>query len=296
MLLFQLLLLNLLQLLWAVVGSTRALPLIIQLVLEGQRSSSGARILLFPRRSVLVEGWRRRQLAMTNKRRLATLTTAASATQVVTYVGACGGKPVPLLLLIAIVVMVGGGVLLTAGRRRTAGRLLLSMNRAGPRLRTAAGGRGWIIGVSALAHFLCVHLLRPEVVRLAAAQLTYTGLWPRRLGGSAPSWHLVGRLLPAVASSRCCDRRSMALCMGHHRVASFVLEKVSRMWARYACCLLLWMLMAARMVLVLTGPATMLPIGRRGHLRHRSGEILGQKVVCWLGRRRMNVAKGWDRN
>ncbi len=86
MLLFQLLLLNLLQLLWAVVGSTRALPLIIQRVLEGQRSSSGAGILLFPRRSVLVEGWRRGQLAMTNKWRLATLTAAASATQVVTYV------------------------------------------------------------------------------------------------------------------------------------------------------------------------------------------------------------------
>ncbi len=80
MLLFQLLLLNLLQLLWAVVGSTWALPLILQLVLEGQRSSSRARILVFPRRSVLVEGWRRRQLAMAKKRRLATLTTAASAT------------------------------------------------------------------------------------------------------------------------------------------------------------------------------------------------------------------------
>ncbi len=226
MLLFQLLLLNLLQLLWAVVGSTGALPLIIQLVLEGQRSSSRARILLFPWRSVLVEGWRRRQLAMTKKRRLATLTTAASATQVVTYFGACSGKSVPLSLLIAMFLVISG-VFLTAGHGRTTGRLLLSMNRAGPRLRTAAGGRGRIIGVSALAHFLRVNLLRPEVIRLAAAQLTYAGLWPRRLGGSASSWHLVGCLLPTVASSRCCDRlRYMALRLGHHRVASFILEKV----------------------------------------------------------------------
>jgi hypothetical protein len=158
---------------------------------------------------VLIEGWWR-QLARWRKHLLAAATTVVSAVR---------SSRLELLLVAEDRIISGGGLLISAGGCGTTGRLL-PMNGTSPGLgTTACRRRRRIIGVCTLPHFLCVHLLRPEVIRLTVVQLAYAGLWPRRLSATTP-WDLMARLLSSVITGRRNSPSIVSLC---HRVTPLIL-------------------------------------------------------------------------